>query len=236
MMWISYHFEISLSKRNMSVKLSASILSCDFSNLRSEVEKVSKAGVDFIHFDIMDGHFVPNITMGPQVIRSLRPHTKLLFDTHLMISNPDAYIKTFDEAGSDYITVHLEAAVHIDRTIQLIHSCGKKAGVSIVPSTHESALSYILDKVDLVLIMTVNPGFGGQKFIESQLQKISKIRNMINGHKKRDIILSVDGGVSYDNAKQIIDDGVDLLVSGAAIFKAEDCAKAVKILKTGIHD
>jgi ribulose-phosphate 3-epimerase len=199
-------------------KIAPSILSADFSALGQAAQDLTNAGADYIHIDVMDGHFVPNITIGPCVVKDLRKMSKLPFDVHLMIENPDRYIKDFAEAGSDIITVHAEACVHLDRTIQLIKSYGKKAGVSLVPSTSENILDYILDEVDLILVMTVNPGFGGQSFIESQLKKISNIRKKIDSTGKV-IDLEVDGGITPETAIKAVQAGADVLVAGSATFK-----------------
>ena len=199
------------------IKISPSILSADFSQLGEEVKIISQTA-DYIHIDIMDGHFVPNITIGPKVVKALRPYSNLVFDVHLMTYNVDQYIKEFAEAGADIITIHAEACTHLDRSIDLIKSLGKKAGVSLVPSSHEDILDYIIDKVDLILVMTVNPGFGGQAFIPSQLKKIKNIRNKID-KSNRNIELEVDGGINPTTAKQAIAAGADVLVSGDYIFK-----------------
>lgn len=206
------------------IKISPSILSADFANLGEEVVKLEKAGADYIHIDVMDGSFVPNITIGDCVIKSLRKLTTTPFDVHLMIENPDHHIKNFAEAGSDIITIHAEASTHLDRSLSFIKSYNKKVGVSIVPSTHENCIDYIIDKVDLILIMTVNPGFGGQSFIESQLKKISNIRKKIINSGKN-IELEVDGGVNEKTAKSVINAGADVLVSGSYIFSS-DCYKS----------
>ncbi len=200
-----------------STKIAPSILSADFAILGQEIQSVSDAGADYIHIDVMDGNFVPNITIGPCVIKALRKFSKLPFDTHLMINNPDLYIQEFANAGSDIITVHSEATIHLDRTLQLIKSFGKKAGVSIVPSTHENAIDYIMDEVDLILVMTVNPGFGGQSFIKSQLKKIEAIRKKIDA-SGRIIDLQVDGGITAKNAYDAVNAGADVLVAGSATF------------------
>lgn len=199
-------------------KIAPSLLSADFSELGKAVIDMTEAGADYLHLDIMDGHFVPNITIGPAVVKDLRPHSKLPFDVHLMIENPDNYLQAFADAGADIITVHAEACIHLHRTVQMIKSLGKKAGVSIVPTTSESVLEYIIDELDLVLVMSVNPGFGGQSFIPSQLKKISSIRSMIDATGKQ-IDLEVDGGVTQANAKQVIAAGADVLVAGSAGFK-----------------
>ncbi len=212
------------------VKISPSILSADFSKLGEEITAIEKAGADYIHLDVMDGSFVPNITIGNEVVRSLRKVSNLPYDVHLMINNPDNHIKAFAEAGSDIITIHAEASTHLDRSIELIKSFGKKAGVSIVPSTNEDVLDYVLDKVDLVLVMSVNPGFGGQKFLSSQLRKIENIRKKIEKTGKK-IELEVDGGINNETAKQVISAGGDVLVSGSYIFKSQNYKEAILSLK-----
>lgn len=202
---------------NKQIKIAPSILSADFAKLGEEVSLISKTA-DYIHIDVMDGHFVPNITIGPKVIKAIRPFSKLPFDVHLMIYNVDQYIKDFAEAGADIITIHAESCTHLDRSLNLIKSLGKKAGVSLVPSSHENMLDYVLDKVDLILVMTVNPGFGGQAFLPSQLEKISQIKNKIL-QTKRNIELEVDGGINLDTAGKAIEAGADVLVAGDFIFK-----------------
>jgi ribulose-phosphate 3-epimerase len=215
---------------NQKIKISPSILSADFAKLGEELTNISKAGADYIHIDVMDGSFVPNITIGNEVVKALRPFSALPFDVHLMINNPDNHVKAFAEAGADIITIHAEASTHLDRSISLIKSFGKKAGVSIVPSTNEDVLDYILDKVDLILVMTVNPGFGGQKFLNSQLKKITNIRNKVT-QSGRNIDLQVDGGINPETAKLVIEAGADVLVSGSYIFKSGNYQEAISKLK-----
>jgi ribulose-phosphate 3-epimerase len=212
------------------IKISPSILSADFSKLGEEITAIEKAGADYIHLDVMDGAFVPNITIGNEVVKSLRKVSKLPFDVHLMINNPDAHIQSFAQAGSDIITIHAEASIHLDRSIELIKSFGKKAGVSLVPSTHEDALDYVLEKLDLILVMTVNPGFGGQKFLSSQLRKIESIRKKIEKCGKK-IELEVDGGINEETSKIVVNAGADVLVSGSYIFKSESYSKAILKLR-----
>jgi ribulose-phosphate 3-epimerase len=202
-------------------RIAPSILSADFARLGDEVEAITAAGADYIHIDVMDGHFVPNLTIGPVVVEALRPHSTLPFDVHLMIAPVDPYVPAFAKAGADIITVHPEAGPHLHRTVQLIKSLGKKAGVSLNPATPTSVLDGVLDDIDLILVMTVNPGFGGQKFIAGQLDKIRALRQRIDAltaGNGRAIDLEVDGGINDETARQAIGAGADVLVAGTASF------------------
>ena len=199
------------------VRIAPSILSADFSRLGDEVEAITVAGADYVHIDVMDGHFVPNLTIGPGVVAALRPRTALPFDVHLMISPIDPYVPAFAEAGADIVTVHPEAGPHLHRTIQLIKSLGKRAGVALNPATPVEALRYVLDDLDLVLVMSVNPGFGGQSFIAAQLDKIAAVRRLIDA-SGRPIELEVDGGINPDTARRAIAAGATVLVAGSATF------------------
>jgi ribulose-phosphate 3-epimerase len=211
-------------------KLAPSILSADFARLGEEIKSVEEAGADYIHIDVMDGHFVPNITIGPLIVETARKVTNLPLDVHLMISNPEQYIKDFVEAGSTLLSIHVETCHHLQRTLTHIRELGAKSAAVLNPSTPLSALEYILEDVDMVLLMTVNPGFGGQKFIPSMLPKIKKARKLID-EKNPTVELEVDGGINLDNISQVAQAGADVVVAGSAIFKSEDCKKTVRLMK-----
>ena len=214
------------------IKISPSILSADFSKLGEEIVKLEKAGADYIHIDVMDGHFVPNITIGPEVIKKLRSKTKIPFDVHLMISPVDNFIKNFAEAGADIITVHPEATKDLKNTISIIRKLNKKVGISLNPESPISLVENVLDSIDLVLIMSVNPGFGGQKFMIETLEKLKNLKSIIN-QKKLKTLLEIDGGINFENYKMAIDAGANILVSGTTIFKSNngDIKKNIESLR-----
>lgn len=210
------------------VQIAPSMLSADYTALRKDIEELEKAGADIIHWDIMDGHYVPNLTFGPGCIKQLRPYSKLPFDVHLMVTNPDDVIPWFVTAGADIITVHAENCPHLDRTLEVIRSYGCQAGVALNPSTSEETLKYVLDKLDMVLIMTVNPGFGGQSFLDGQLEKIRRIKDMIGD---RDIKIEVDGGINPMTAAECISVGANILVAGTSVFVGREFRKNIEALR-----
>ncbi|MEO9802932.1 MAG: ribulose-phosphate 3-epimerase [Reichenbachiella sp.] len=214
-----------------SVKIAPSLLSADFSRLGSDIEMVEKGGAEVIHYDVMDGHFVPNLTIGPLVLKDIRKCTKLPIDVHLMIENPDQYIPDFAKAGADWISVHVETCPHLHRTIQLIKELGKKAGVVLNPHTPLSSIDEILPDLNFVLIMSVNPGFGGQKLIPSCIDKIAKLKATLKERNLEHIFIEIDGGVKLDNLKSVIDAGTDVVVSGSGIFNTENPVATIQQMK-----
>ncbi|MDR4478681.1 MAG: ribulose-phosphate 3-epimerase [Nitrospira sp.] len=215
-----------------TIRIAPSILSADFARLADEVARVEEAGADWLHIDVMDGHFVPNLTVGPPIVEALRKVTTLPLDVHLMMTNPDAFIQEFAEAGADSLTVHVETCPHLHRTVQSIKERGVKAGVTLNPATPVGTLSEIVRDADLILVMSVNPGFGGQQFIPSSLQKIAEVRTLIDRTQSR-ALLEVDGGVKPDNVKEILAAGAEVLVAGSAVFSSHDYAAAITALRAG---
>jgi ribulose-phosphate 3-epimerase len=215
---------------NTRIKVAPSILSADFSQLANEIVKVEKAGADWIHIDVMDGHFVPNLTFGPPVVAAIRKVTKLPFDVHLMVTNPQDLIEPFLQAGADIITVHAETAPHLHRLIQAIKDSGKKAGVSLNPSTPLAAVEEVLNDVDMILIMSVNPGFGGQKFIPGAIDKIARLKAQLE-QRKLSVDIQVDGGINAVTARQVVAAGANILVAGSAVYGAQDMAQVIKDIR-----
>ncbi|MBX9749353.1 MAG: ribulose-phosphate 3-epimerase [Roseococcus sp.] len=215
-----------------AIRIAPSLLAADFTRLGEELRAIESAGADWLHLDIMDGHFVPNISFGPGLVKALRPHSKMPFDVHLMIAPADPYLAAFAEAGADIISLHPEAGPHLHRSLQTIRALGKKAGVVLNPATPVDSLAHVLDLTDLILVMSVNPGFGGQSFLSSQLTKITTLRRMIT-ESGRDIALQVDGGVTVKTAPDCIAAGADVLVAGTAVFGAPDYAAAITGLRGG---
>jgi ribulose-phosphate 3-epimerase len=212
------------------VKIAPSILSADFSRLGEEIKDVERGGADYIHIDVMDGHFVPNITIGPLIVEAIRPVTELPLDVHLMIENPDQYVEAFAKAGADYITVHVEASRHLHRTIHLIKSFGVKAGVVLNPATPVDSIKHVIEDVDMVLLMSVNPGFGGQKFIQGVLPKIREVKKMAESFGK-DVEIEIDGGVNAETARLCVEAGATVLVAGSAVYNKEDRAAAIAAIR-----
>lgn len=210
--------------------IAPSLLSADFANLESEVKEIERAGADWLHLDIMDGNFVPNISFGPMVIKAIRGHSRLFFDVHLMIAEADSYIDEFVEAGADMLTVHQEASLHLHRTIQRIKAHGIKAGVSLNPATPVESLEHVLADLDMVLIMSVNPGFGGQSFIPEAVEKIRRLKKMAQ-ERNPDLLIQVDGGINKDNAPLVVEAGANVLVAGSSVFGQSDREKAIKDLR-----
>ncbi|KEO81949.1 ribulose-phosphate 3-epimerase [Tumebacillus flagellatus] len=213
------------------MRIAPSILSADFSKLGEEIASVEQGGADWLHVDVMDGHFVPNITIGPLVVEAIKPHTKLPLDCHLMITNPDTYIPAFAKAGADVITVHVEASPHLHRTLQLIRSLGVKAGVALNPHTPISLIEHVLTDLDMVLLMTVNPGFGGQKFIQNVVPKIKDLRRVLDAQNLQHVEIEVDGGINEETSRIVRDAGANVLVAGSAVYNAADRREAISRIR-----
>lgn len=216
------------------IKIAPSILASDFSRLADQIALVEQGGADLLHIDIMDGHFVPNITIGPVVVESIRKGSKLPFDVHLMIQNPDKYIEDFAKAGADIITVHVEATEHLHRSIQLIKNCGIKACIALNPATPLDVIDYVMDDVDMILLMTVNPGFGGQSYIPAMTEKISKLRQKVHSFNKNTDI-EIDGGIGLNNIYEVTKAGANVIVAGSAVYQSENVAEAISKLKSSAY-
>lgn len=215
----------------MALLIAPSILSADFANLGRDIKRVEDAGADWIHVDVMDGHFVPNLTIGAPVVKAIRKQTKLPLDVHLMIEEPDRFAEDFAKAGANHLIVHAEACIHLQRTLSLIRQLGMKAGVALNPATPETVLQYVLKDIDLVLVMTVNPGFGGQKFIKEVVPKIAAIRKMVDAASDKHVNVAIDGGINAETAKLVVEAGADVLVAGNSVYGADDIQQAINNLR-----
>lgn len=220
----------------MTLKVAPSILSADFANLAAEIKRAEEGGADFIHVDVMDGHFVPNLTIGAPVVKAIKRNTHLELDVHLMIEEPDRYLEDFAKAGSNYLTVHVEACIHLQRTLAEIRRLGMKAGVALNPATPEDHIRYVLQDIDLVLVMSVNPGFGGQKFIAEVLPKIKRIRAMFDEIGRKDVLISVDGGINAETARKVSEAGATMVVAGNSVYGSTDVTAAIRALHAASSD